>query len=78
MTKKEFLETVSKIDDTFEDEFRAVYNSPEAIWPLFEALQKRYDMLHLVFEAILVEAYSISELRDYWRKKAGVPTKGEE
>jgi len=32
MNKTEFLEKVSKIDRTGEDEFRGMYNSPELIW----------------------------------------------
>lgn len=33
MTKNEFINTVSKIDQTGEDEFKAEFNSPEKIWP---------------------------------------------
>ena len=32
MKKAEFIKKFSKIEDTFEDEFRAEYNSPELIW----------------------------------------------
>lgn len=32
MTKEEFIKEFSKIEDTFEDEFRGKYNSPELIW----------------------------------------------
>lgn len=32
LSKKEFIEKVSKIEQTFEDEFKAEYNSPELIW----------------------------------------------
>ncbi len=32
MTKEEFIKKFSKIEDTFEDEFKAEYNSPELIW----------------------------------------------
>ncbi len=32
MNKKQFISKVSKIDQTFEDEFKAEYNSPELIW----------------------------------------------
>lgn len=32
MTKEEFIKLVSKIDTTFEDEFKSEYNSPELIW----------------------------------------------
>jgi len=38
MKKAEFIKIVSKIEDTFEDEFRAEFNSPELIW---EALIKQ-------------------------------------
>jgi len=78
MTKKEFLRTVSKIDDTGEDEFRAVYNSPEAIWPLFESLQERYTQLHAAFESVLFSQFVASELRNFYRCRAGVPQKSEE
>ena len=32
MTKESFINLVSKINDTYEDEFRGEYNSPELIW----------------------------------------------
>jgi hypothetical protein len=32
MNKDYFIKTTSKIDQTFEDEFKAKYNSPELIW----------------------------------------------
>ena len=32
MKKEEFIKKFSKIGDTFEDEFRAEFNSPELIW----------------------------------------------
>lgn len=32
MKKKEFISLVSKIDTTFEDEFKSEYNSPELLW----------------------------------------------
>jgi hypothetical protein len=32
MTKEEFISEVSKINSTGEDEFRALYNSPEKLW----------------------------------------------
>jgi len=32
MLKEDFIKKVSKIDKTFEDEFKAKYNSPELIW----------------------------------------------
>ena len=32
MTKQEFLSITSKIEQTFEDEFKAEYNSPEYLW----------------------------------------------
>lgn len=36
MTKKQFIKKVSKIDQTFEDEFKAEYNSPELIWKVLK------------------------------------------
>ncbi len=38
MKKAEFIKKFSKIEDTFEDEFRAEFNSPELIW---EALKEQ-------------------------------------
>ena len=38
MKKAEFIKKFSKIEDTFEDEFRAEFNSPQLIW---EALKKQ-------------------------------------
>jgi len=32
MNKKYFINKVSKIDKTFEDEFKAEFNSPEMLW----------------------------------------------
>ncbi len=32
MTKKEFIDKYSKVSETFEDEFRSQYNSPELMW----------------------------------------------
>ena len=49
MNKEQFIREVSKIEQTFEDEFRACYNSPELIWkhiiePNF--VSKNIDALH--------------------------------
>ncbi len=38
MKKAEFIKKFSKIEYTFEDEFKAEFNSPELIW---EALKKQ-------------------------------------
>lgn len=32
MKKAEFIKKFSKIENTFEDEFRSEFNSPELIW----------------------------------------------
>ena len=32
MTKKEYIDKYSKVSETFEDEFRSKYNSPELMW----------------------------------------------
>ena len=32
MNKKYFINKVSKVNETFEDEFKAEFNSPELIW----------------------------------------------
>ena len=39
MKKSEFIKKFSKIENTFEDEFRAEFNSPELIW---EALKPHF------------------------------------
>ncbi len=44
MTKAEFIKKFSKIEDTFEDEFRAEFNSHELIW---EALKEQL-LIHSV------------------------------
>ena len=36
MTKKEFIDKYSKVFETFEDEFRSQYNSPELMWESFK------------------------------------------
>jgi hypothetical protein len=41
-------------------------------------LQAGYNDLYRVFEKVLVEQFVLSEIRNRWRKEAGVPTKGEE
>ena len=41
-------------------------------------LRKQYDALHRAFDEILKDKFAISELRDFWRKRAGVPTKSKE
>ena len=38
MTKEEFISIVSKINSTGEDEFKALYNSPEKLWDRVIAL----------------------------------------
>lgn len=35
----------------------------------------KFDQLEVVFEELLVSQFSISELRDFWRQKAGLPIK---
>ena len=35
LNKEFFINKVSKIQETFEDEFKADYNSPELIWDKF-------------------------------------------
>jgi hypothetical protein len=41
ITKEQWLILVSKVDQTFEDEFKAEYNSPELIFPLMQRLLKQ-------------------------------------
>ncbi len=35
LTKEEFINQVSKIENTYEDEFKAEFNSPELLWDNF-------------------------------------------
>ena len=48
MTKAEFIKKFSKIEETFEDEFRAEFNSPELIW---EALKEQL-LIHSVVKSL--------------------------
>lgn len=41
ITKKEWIKLVSKVDQTFEDEFKGEFNSPELIYPLVKRLLKQ-------------------------------------
>jgi hypothetical protein len=42
------------------------------------ALRRSYNQLAATLEELLVEKFAISELRDFWRKRAGMPVKGGE
>jgi hypothetical protein len=42
------------------------------------ALRRSYNQLAATLEELLVEKFAISELRDFWRKRAGLPVKGGE
>jgi hypothetical protein len=44
MKKAEFIKKFSKIEDTFEDEFRAEFNSPELIWEALKEQLLKYDI----------------------------------
>lgn len=35
LTKEDFIKQVSKIEDTFENEFKPDFNSPELLWEHF-------------------------------------------
>jgi hypothetical protein len=41
ITKEKWVNLVSKVDQTFEDEFKAEYNSPELMFPLMQRLLKQ-------------------------------------
>ena len=46
MKREEFIKLVSKIDQTFKDEFKAKYNSPELMWkkvlePMFIKIEEQ-------------------------------------
>jgi len=53
MTKAEFIKKFSKIENTFEDEFRAEYNSPELIW---EALKEQ-----LLIHSVVLQSEQLCE-----------------
>jgi hypothetical protein len=55
MKKAEFIKKFSKIEDTFEDEFRAEFNSPELIW---EALKKQLTLTDVSQQRELLLAYN--------------------
>lgn len=38
-------------------------------------IQIKYNLLHKVFEELLVDKIVLSELRDFWRVKAGLKRK---
>lgn len=38
ITKEQWLKLVSKVDQTFEDEFKAEFNSPELMFPIVQRL----------------------------------------
>lgn len=38
----------------------------------FDALLRKYQNLERVFEEILVDKFAISELRDFYRQRAGI------
>jgi hypothetical protein len=65
MKKAEFIKKFSKIEDTFEDEFRAEYNSPELIW---EALKKQL-FLYGVVKRTLERKIAAYELVKMWFEK---------
>ena len=41
----------------------------------YEKLKNDYKLLYETFEKLLVDQFALSELRDFWRKRAGAPTK---
>lgn len=45
ITKEQWLNLVSKVDQTFEDEFKAEYNSPELMFPLIQRLLKQCNVM---------------------------------
>jgi hypothetical protein len=57
------------------DDYRKAVAQKEAelaaLWGHFERLEK-------TFEELLISQFAISELRDFWRKRAGMPVKGGE
>lgn len=59
MTKEEFISLVSKIDNTFEDEFKADYNSPELIWcKVLEPIFKKSEIQEAINEDLSEICYT--------------------
>lgn len=48
INKKQWLKLVSKIEQTFEDEFKAEFNSPELMYPLVKRLLQQHDCSKLL------------------------------
>ncbi len=54
MTKEEFIKKFSKIEDTFEDEFKAEYNSPELIWQELKDILNTNKCIHCGVEIEMI------------------------
>lgn len=50
MTKEKFIELVSKIHQTGEDEFKANFNSPELMW--YNLLEREFQSLYITIEKL--------------------------
>ena len=53
MKKEKFINEVSKIDQTTEDEFKAEYNSPELLWEFIKKNSTKKHLYRSVFFFIL-------------------------
>ena len=53
MTKEQWIKLVSKMDQTEEDEFKAIYNSPELIWDkvISKIIIKKEDIISILEES---------------------------
>lgn len=53
MTKEQWIKLVSKMDQTEEDEFKAIYNSPELMWDkvISKIIIKKEDIISILEES---------------------------
>lgn len=79
MTKEEFINRVSKINSTGEDEFRAMYNSPEKLYDmvLSKIINKNSD-IHSVRLSFPQKKEIVKDYQDYDKSAHCSHTAGEE
>lgn len=69
ITKEQWLNLVSKVDQTFEDEFKAEYNSPELMFPLIQQLLKQCNVMVSVFLVYNQNGHVIAVCSNYDKAK---------
>ena len=55
-----------------QEQIDALMGTIESQKQTFDALMKKYQRLETTFDEVLVEKFSIKELRDFWRERAGI------